>query len=57
MYGVEKTAHKLSWMEVTEAVRTEMQEILGIFLNCEAIPDDSTYWDIQFKKANCQTEH
>lgn len=48
MYGVDKNARKLSWMEVTEAVRTEIESILGVFLKCDAIPDDSTYWDIQF---------
>lgn len=49
MYGVEKITRKLSWTEVTDIVRTEIQNILGVFLKCEASPDDSSYWDTQFR--------
>lgn len=49
MYGVEKITRKLSWAEVTDIVRTEIQNILGVFLKCEASPDDSSYWDTQFR--------
>jgi len=48
MFGVEKTTRKLSWMEVTEAIRTEIYNTLGVFLKCESSPDDSDYWDTQF---------
>lgn len=50
MYGVEKISRKLSWLEVTEAIQTEIQSILGTFFKCEAVLDDSSYWDIRFEK-------
>ena len=56
MYGVEKNAQKLTWTEVTDIVRTEIQSILGTFLKCEASPDDSDYWDVQFGRDGIAVE-
>ena len=54
MYGVNLPARKLSWVEVSKAVGDEIQKILGIFIKCDAIPDDIRYWDIQFRRRRIQ---
>lgn len=41
-------AIKLTWAEVAEMIRTELQKIIGRDIFCVAKSDDDTYWDIRF---------
>ena len=48
MIGEEKYTRKLAWMEVTSCIQNELERLLDRAYDCEAVPDDLSFWDIRF---------
>ena len=45
---IEKSAVELNWNEVASIVSEEIEDILGIYVQCKIIISEVTYWDVTF---------